>query len=346
MKVSIIVPIYNIDKYIGNCIDSLVSQTYSNIEIILIDDGSTDCSASICLDYQNNYSNIVKYYYKKNGGLSDARNYGLSKATGDSVLFIDGDDYISEDAIKLLVQNMKKNYSDIVLFSHKSKYTNDKIVEHNLFDLTYSESTNLINIVYPRLFGLIDTQLSTPLDSERYNTAWGKLYSRNVLKNVKFLDTKEIGTEDAWFNINVFAHCNKITFCRNAYYFYNRNVMTSLTRNYNSSLFSGWKRLYSMQEEFINMNNLSCEFFESLHNRIVLNLFGLISNIINSNLNLRKKIKEIDNILNDELYEERFYTFKFNNLPLIWNIFYRLAYIKSSLGVYIFIKLAYFLKGN
>ena len=345
MKVSIIIPVYNIEKYIGKCLDSVISQTHTNLEVIIVDDGSKDNSKDICLEYSNKYQGIIKYYYKHNGGLSYARNYRLDKITGDAVLFLDGDDYISSNCIELLVDNMEKYNSDIVLYSHKSEYKTKTIV-HELFGSEYSESKNLMDIVYPRLFGLSDRELDKPLDCERFNTVWGKLYSINVLKDILFLDTKVIGTEDAWFNINVFANCKKITFCKNAYYFYNRNVSTSLTRNYNKFLFSGWKYLYELQHDFIKSNKLDDKFLESLNNRIILNLFGLVANITNSNLTLKDKFLKIREVLDDQIYKDRFVHFRFKNLPTIWRLFYRLSYMKSYIGVYLFIKLAYYFKGN
>ena len=101
--ISIIVPAYNVEKYIGKCVDSILRQNYTNFELLLIDDGSTDSTAFLCDTYAQRDSR-VKCFHKTNGGLSDARNYGLERMTGKYVTFIDGDDYVSDSYISNLVR--------------------------------------------------------------------------------------------------------------------------------------------------------------------------------------------------------------------------------------------------
>ena len=96
--ISIIVPVYNVEKYLKKCVDSIVNQTYKNLEIILVDDGATDSSGEIC-DELEKLDNRIKVYHKENGGLSDARNYGVARATGSYIGFVDSDDYIDAEMI-------------------------------------------------------------------------------------------------------------------------------------------------------------------------------------------------------------------------------------------------------
>lgn len=113
VKVSVIVPVYNVEQHIRKCLDSLVNQTLKDIEIIVVDDGSTDSSASIIKEYEEKY-NILKYYKKENGGLSDARNYGLQYATGKYIAFLDSDDYADVNLYKKMYEKAKKDDSDLV----------------------------------------------------------------------------------------------------------------------------------------------------------------------------------------------------------------------------------------
>lgn len=343
MKVSIIVPIFNIEKYLSKCLSSIVSQTYKDLEVLLVDDGSSDNSKVICMDYVNKYPSLFKYFYKKNNGLSDTRNFGLDRISGDAVLFIDGDDSISYDCIEKLVNVMLINNSDIVIFPYKAEY-GANLLEYDLLP-SYIDGFNVKLEIYPRLFGLSDEQLAHPLDSERFNTAWGKLYRSSVIRDIRFVDTRKIGTEDAWFNINVFLYCKKVVYCSNAFYFYNRNVLGSITRKYNPFLFEGWKKLYELQNKFIIDNKLSVIFKESLDNRIILNTFSLSSNIVNSNMKFSEKIMMLNEVLSDEIYKDLFPKFKFNKLPIIWGVFYRLVRAKKIIFIYFFIKLAYAIKG-
>lgn len=117
--ISIIVPVYNVEKYIENSINSILNQTYDNLEILLIDDGSTDTSGKLCDFYEKENKNI-KVYHKKNGGLADARNYGLEHSTGKYVCFIDSDDFINKDMIKTLHNSIVEDESQIAACNFKN----------------------------------------------------------------------------------------------------------------------------------------------------------------------------------------------------------------------------------
>lgn len=117
MLVSIVTPAYNCERFLEKCINSLISQTYRHIEIIIVDDGSTDMTASIIRKYCK-LDNRIKYYYQANGGASSARNYGISRANGKYLLFVDSDDYIDKDLVKKTVTIAEKNQSDVVCFGH------------------------------------------------------------------------------------------------------------------------------------------------------------------------------------------------------------------------------------
>ena len=113
-EVSVIIPVYNVENYVKKCIDSVINQTYTNIEIILVDDGSTDSCGSICKEYSLR-DNRILVIHKKNGGLSEARNVGLSYAKGNYILFVDGDDYIEKNMIEKLYNTILSNDSDMAL---------------------------------------------------------------------------------------------------------------------------------------------------------------------------------------------------------------------------------------
>lgn len=128
-KISVIVPVYNVEKYLNKCLTSLVNQTYKNFEIIIINDGSTDNSLAICNKYSKKYDNI-KVYDHKNAGVAHARNVGIEKATGDYLLFVDSDDYVDEKLLENLNEFLKKNDCDIVCFDMYKVVNNDNIYYH------------------------------------------------------------------------------------------------------------------------------------------------------------------------------------------------------------------------
>lgn len=131
-KVSIIVPIYGIEQFISQCIESLLNQTYLNLEIILVDDGSKDRSGKICDEYAKKDSRIT-VYHKQNGGLTSARNYGLERTTGEWIMHIDGDDWIEPDAVERLLNEANKTNADIVFADFWFDYP-DKHIANNFFN--------------------------------------------------------------------------------------------------------------------------------------------------------------------------------------------------------------------
>ena len=124
---SIIVPVYNVYKYLDKCLKSLVNQNYNNYEIIIVDDGSTDDSNKIISNYKNKYPKLIKNYYKENGGLSSARNYGIKKANNDYLLFVDSDDYISTNTLNILNEKINETKSDIIVFNYIAEYETKNI---------------------------------------------------------------------------------------------------------------------------------------------------------------------------------------------------------------------------
>lgn len=130
MKISIIIPVYNVEQYLSQCLDSVITQTYDNIEIIIVNDGSTDNSQKIISKYSD-FDKRIRSIYQKNGGLSQARNAGLNIATGDYILFLDSDDYISIDTCETLAHCLTKQCADLVVFGRyrfsDNEYIHDKV---------------------------------------------------------------------------------------------------------------------------------------------------------------------------------------------------------------------------
>lgn len=168
--ISIVVPVYNISGYIEKCISSLSGQTYKNIEIVLVDDGSTDNSGDICEVYAKK-DGRVKVIHKKNGGLSDARNKGIGNATGEYISLVDGDDYVDKDYIEKQYKTLKKYDADMVITSHKVIYPKKTIDESTGKEYTDNSEGILKRILYDDGVDL---------------SAWGKLYKKSLFDNIEY----------------------------------------------------------------------------------------------------------------------------------------------------------------
>lgn len=205
-KVSIIVPIYNAESYIDKCIQSMINQTLKDIEIILVDDGSTDRSVEISNKYAEKDERI-KIIKQKNKGVSSARNYGISIAKGDFITFVDSDDFIEIDMLEILYNAAIDNNCDVVL-------SGIKIVKDN--NIKYKFTTDSKIYTKQEVFKLFyfDKEPFSP------NYAWGKLIKRSICNKIKFREDIFL-MEDALFSMELFINCsNNIMFLKKYLYNY------------------------------------------------------------------------------------------------------------------------------
>lgn len=332
-KISVIVPVYNVEKYIRRCVTSITSQSYQELEIILVDDGTRDQSGEICRELQKRDKRI-QIIQQENMGLSGARNTGMRAASGDYCMFVDGDDWLGADCIKRTSEEMDKGY-DIILFPYKKEYASG-CVEVKLFEKQRAFSKEEVrNYLLRRLFGPLSEELKKPVNMEHLSTAWGKLYRYEVIRELCFTDTKKIGTEDMWFNIQTFYNSNRIKYIDSVFYHYNKVNQNALTRTYKPGLSENWNTLYLMQKNFIKEKGLGREFDKALENRRIINLLSLVLNIGLSEMAGKKKIRELKILLENEQYAAAFQQFIFSDLPLKWRIFYRLCYKRAAVLLFL-----------
>ena len=197
MLISIIVPVYNVEKYLKCCIQSILNQTYKNIEIILVDDGSTDNSGIICDEYQKKHKNI-KVIHKKNEGLGMARNSGMEIMSGDYVTFIDSDDYIDKDLIEKLYINISKGNYDISKSGFKRVNDDGKVYQNRQYQNEIFQKEDVKNILLPRMIGSLPDKkdsIEMCVCASLYNTKYIKEH------NIKFPSERVLISEDLIFNI-------------------------------------------------------------------------------------------------------------------------------------------------
>ena len=237
-KISIIVPVYNTEKYISECINSLLSQTYNNYEIIIIDDGSTDNSYKICKDYEKKHKKI-KLYSQKNSGVSSARNLGIKVSSGDFIIFVDSDDYCNSnylETIKFITLSI------FILFLLNSFYCNNK-----------DEMDEFI-IANSKFGGYI----------------CNKVFSTKILKQNNILFDKELYySEDLKFTIDYIKYCNAIRYISFTPYMY-RMRKSSVSFNYINKKNSS---LLDLLNELINKYNYNEKIVNSLKYTYLLNYY-------------------------------------------------------------------------
>lgn len=239
-KISVIVPIYNADKYLARCIESIVNQTYHNLEIILVDDGSVDQSLKICEQYAKNDTRI-KIIYQHNQGVSVARNNGISHANGEYVCFVDADDFVSEDYCQNLVELIKRDKSDIAVTTYNFYHDDAYFINLNftskqlIKDGCYSSRGWLY-------YCFSDFDMFLP------GIACCKLFRRSLFKHINFPTTVDVA-EDAYIMWLLYLAANKVSFANLATYVF-VDVMTQLFLLKNRYMLSG--RYYANKLVYYN----------------------------------------------------------------------------------------------
>lgn len=273
--ISVIIPIYNVEKYLSRCINSVIAQTYKNLEIILVNDGSFDSSGIICDEFALKDSRI-KVIHKKNGGLSDARNVGINIANGFYFTFIDSDDWVSNDFLEKLY-NLCINYNAEISICD---FVETKTTNTFLSDLKNNQVIQYTNI--ESLYQL------TKYSKTQFGIVCGKLYHKKLFDNVRF----PVGKihEDEFVSYILIYNANKIVYIdRKMYYYFMRNE--SITRN-NFNIRNKLNALEAFQERASFYKNINEFELYEIHLRKMMYLYTLI-------------YKNIE-LLHDSLLKEKF----------------------------------------
>lgn len=338
--VSIVLPIYNVEKFLPKCLDSVVKQTYKNLEIICVNDGSPDGSADIVKKYAEKDNRII-LINQKNAGLSGARNTGIEAAGGEYIMFLDSDDWIGERTCEAAVEQIKKESAQLVMWNYTREFP-DKSIPKNIFE-TNGKSTlvfenDTMQTLHRRIAGLTGSELSVPENADSAVTAWGKLFRTEIIKDngLTFTDTKVIGTEDALFNLESFCYIKKAVFINEYFNHYRKDNETSLTRKYKASLFSQWQELYTRMGKIIKEKNLP--FDAALNNRIALSIIGIGLNEIINNSSAKEKIKKLKAVITSPRYKKAYTDLEIKYFPIHWKLFFTFCKMGSGVGVYILIK--------
>ncbi len=253
--VSIIVPAYNVEKYLGRCMESLCTQSYPNLEIILVDDGSADTTPEIC-DAWGEKDERVVVIHQKNGGQCAARNTALDKMNGEYVMFVDSDDYINRDMISQMIDFLKSNNLDFV----RSGYMNVKATENA--ELTDSEDTEKESLFNQKQ--IIENFLTAPYSRRKYFTAimCAALYKASLFKNVRF--PEGFIYEEGFVLPDIYLASDSAGYIDRSFYYYRENEDGTMATNKltDKALKSmdDWKGIhYKFKEKYPEFNTITCE---------------------------------------------------------------------------------------
>lgn len=342
--ISVIVPVYNVENYMRQCIDSLLNQTLSNIEIILVDDGATDTSPKICDEYARRYSRI-KVIHKLNGGLGSARNAGMKEARGKYIGFVDSDDYVSVKMYETLLDVAETNKADCA-YCEFTRFWNDTV------DVTKPPKKTIKVYSDKEILDayLLDRIGCSP--SEKEDCSYGAsvnlgLFRSDVIQRskVEFVSEREFIAEDMIFDIDFIPYCEKIVHTNEALYFYRFNP-DSLTTRYVSDRFERNVALCNEMASRLD-KTYNSDVYKIRLDRYFLKItrIALIEEIAHLNENgWRNTRANINRIANNQKLNQILKTYPLASLPKTQKIFFCALKQKMYLLVAILIKINMILK--
>lgn len=238
-EVSVIVPVYNVEKYLEKCLNSLVNQTLENIEIIIVNDGTKDNSEEIIKKFIEKYPQKIVYLKKENGGLSDARNYGIPYAKGEYIAFLDSDDYVEKDMYKEMYELAKKENSDMVECDFLWEYSNKTREDIGQVYNGKKEMIEKVRVV-----------------------AWNKLIRRSIFEKTQIQFPKGLRYEDVEFTYKLIPHLNKVSFLKKTYihYIQRENSISNLQNERTKEIFTVLDNVIAYYKE----NNFYDEYKDEL----------------------------------------------------------------------------------
>lgn len=244
-KISVVIPIYNVEKYLPCCIESVQTQSYKNLEIILVDDGSLDNSGKIADEYAGKDERI-KVIHKKNGGLSDARNAGMELATGDYIMFVDSDDLMAPEACRVLGEKIEKENADYVIGNYINCYEDGTIWANPIFNTEKYEEFRLDIKDYADSFFIMNSGV------------WNKIFNLQFIRSLNLKFEVDLPAEDAIFTTYCFMKSTKVYYIPDIVYIYRqRDAGTSISMSCTSKYFEGISKAYKkIYENFYENNEL------------------------------------------------------------------------------------------
>lgn len=344
-KISIIVPVYNVAEYLPQCIDSLLGQSYQNIEIICVNDGSTDNSLSILEKYAEN-SKQVYVLNQDNQGLSGARNTGVAFATGDYLMFVDSDDWVDLNICEILLSAAIKYGADCVMCSYCKDY-GSRVIENHIFNenVVWDEDETKQKF-YRRLFGPIGKETKYPHNVDIIVSACMQLFRTDICKDVLFIDTKKVGTEDCLYQMMIYKKCKCFVYVDKPLYHYRKTNETSLTTKYNPYLFDRWQNMYDLMEEIIKHENYPPVYWDALNNRIAFALIGLGLNEVSADISLMDKSKRIKYIVSRNRYKSALEKLDLQYMIFPWKVFFYMLKHRVSLPIIVMLQLIQIMRGR
>ena len=303
VMVSVVVPVYNAEKYLVRCIESIVRQSYSNLEIILVDDGSTDRSPVICDEWSEKDLRI-RVIHKKNAGAGYARNSGMEIATGKYICFFDSDDYLDPEAIYKAVSLAEKEKVDVVVFGSVVVDQDGNCIAKMIPEATQLcyRNEEVLGVFLP---DLIDRWNDHAEVKNLALSFWSCLLAMDMIKssNWKIVSEREFLSEDSYSLISLYKHVQSVAILSEPLYFY-CETNESLSRKYTGNIYDRIRKFYIACLELSTRLGYSGEINKRISGLFFAQSIGAMKQVVSCEMGLRKQISELKRIVHDEMMQD------------------------------------------
>lgn len=333
MLISFVVPVYNAEEYLKPCVDSLLGQTYEKIEVILVDDGSSDGSGALCDGYAA-ADPRVRVIHKENGGVHTARNMGIQSAQGQYLMFVDADDWIDPDTVEQVVQIIAQHRPDVVRFTYTREFENSSVKKSNSFVKEGLSQAEDCRRIYRQTMGLVGKEWARPENFNFLATTCTSAYESALIKQngVEFEPREPIGSfEDGLFNLKVMVHANSFYYTDRAFYHYRKTNADSCTANYRTDYLDKQSKLFGQLRELAGEEP---QLTEAFYNRVIFSNLELCLNALKSQKSAKEKRQEIRRILNSPVHIQAGAYIDLSNYTLKWKVYFFLIKHRMVCPVY------------
>lgn len=308
MKISVIVPIYKSEKYLRRCVDSILNQTYTDLEVILVNDGSPDSCPQICEAYRREDSRVI-VLHQKNAGVSAARNTGLDRASGEYITFVDSDDYIEPYMYSEMVRIIKQYDCDIVMCDCVKEFSNySESYTHNIRSGFYDKS-HLLKEYYPHLLIMDNMEYPATISN------WLLLFRNNkAFSNIRYIEGVRY-SEDWLFGACLLKQASSFYYMKNQNFYHYFMNDQSATHKYVDDKWHDYEILYFKMTEYFK--DTDYDFSEQLNKVLLFLIYNAVGEILSTQkLNSVEKVKKAKKILSEEYVREMFSKIKIRSLHI------------------------------
>lgn len=335
-KVSIIVPVYNVEQYLDRCIQSLVNQSLKDIEIILVDDGSPDNCPKMCDEYAQN-DDRIKVIHKQNAGLGYARNSGLEIATGEYVAFVDSDDYVNTAMYETLYERAYITNADATFCGFNTEVTKD--VWHESREVVKDEQWEGDSIK-EFMYNMIASGKGVRKERLYQMSVWHAIYKRDIIKknNISFLSERDVVSEDIPFQVDFLKNSNRVLYLNEHLYYYCFNGK-SLSATFKKEKFYGYNKLRECLFSKIN----DTEYRQRVNRLYIGYCRSYCYNVYNTNISNKSVYRTV---LDNSIFRRTKQEFNASFLPLRTRIMYILMSSETLFLLLLYIRLTYKLRNH